>query len=119
MRKEERKRQLKAAKNNQKINKSITLKPTNGAEIFAKSIYKEDSRVFRINDVDIDKIKVSDKKLYNKKHDSYKYYDFYGDDKYIPLNIAHLDAPGYYNIFNDDKKTMNFKLDDDSLGKIF
>ena len=40
------------------------------------------------------------------------------DDEYIPLKITLLDVPGYYNIFNDDRKTMNFKLDDDSLGKI-
>ena len=40
------------------------------------------------------------------------------DDEYIPLKITLLDVPGYYYIFNDDSKTMNFKLDDDSLGKI-
>ena len=36
------------------------------------------------------------------------------DDEYIPLKIAFLDVPGYYNTFNDDSKTMNFKLDDNS-----
>ena len=40
------------------------------------------------------------------------------DDEYIPLKITFIDVPGYYNIFNDDSKTMNFKLDDDLLGKI-
>ena len=40
------------------------------------------------------------------------------DDEYIPLKIALLDLPGYYNIFNDDSKTMNFKFDYGSLGKI-
>ena len=39
-------------------------------------------------------------------------------NKYIPLKITLLDVPGYYNIFNDNSKTMNFKLNDDSLGKI-
>ena len=39
-------------------------------------------------------------------------------NKYIPLKITLLDVPGYYNIFNYNSKTMNFKLDDDSLGKI-
>ena len=43
---------------------------------------------------------------------------FYEDGKeYIPLNIAFLDVPGYYNIFEDDSERMNFKVDDDSLGK--
>ena len=40
------------------------------------------------------------------------------DDEYIPLRITLSDAPVYYNIFNDDSKTMNFKLNDDSLAKI-
>ena len=40
------------------------------------------------------------------------------DDECIPLKITLLDVPGYYNIFNDDSKTVNFKLDDYSLGKI-
>ena len=40
------------------------------------------------------------------------------DDEYIPLKITLLDVQGYYNILENDSKTMNFKLDDDSLGKI-
>ena len=39
-------------------------------------------------------------------------------DEYIPLKITLLDVPGYYNIFYDDSKTMNFKLDDDLLKKL-
>ena len=101
-----------------KDKKPITLKLNNSAEIPARNIYKEDSRVFNINDRDIDKIKVSDKTFYNKKHDSYKHFVFYeDDDEYIPLKITLSDVPGHYNILNDDSKTMNFKLDDDSLGK--
>ena len=103
----------KTIKNNKKASKDkkpITLKLNNGAEIPARGIYKEDSRAFNINDIDINKIKVSDKKLYNKKHDSYKHYVFYEDDE--------IDVPGYYNIFNEDSKTMNFKFDDDLLRKI-
>ena len=40
----------------------------NGAEIPARNIYKEDSRIFNVTDIDIDKIKVSGKKLSNKDH---------------------------------------------------
>ena len=110
-------------KNNKKVSKdkkSITLKLNNDVEIPAESIYKEDSRVFNISDIDIDRISVSDKKLYNKNHDSYKHYVFYeddDDDEYIPLKITLLDVPGYYNIFNDDGKTINFKSDNNSLEK--
>ena len=48
----------KTIKNNKKVSKdkkAITLKLNNGVEIPAKNIYKEDSRVFNINDIDIDK----------------------------------------------------------------
>ena len=112
----------KAIKKNKKVSKDkkpITLRANNGAEIPAKNICKEDSRVFNICDIDIDKIKDSDKKLYNKKHDSYKRYVVFEDcNEYIPLKIAFLDVTGYYNIFEDDSKTMSFNLDDDLLGKI-
>ena len=119
MRKEERKRKLKTTEKVSKYKKPITLRLNNGFKIPAKSIYTEYSRLFNIKDIDIDKIRVSDKKLYNKKNDSCKYYVFYEDyNEYIPLKITLLNVPGYYNIFNDDGKTMNFKLDDDSLTKI-
>ena len=62
---------IKNNKNVSKDKKTITLKFNNSVEISAKNIYQEDSRVFNINDIDIDKIRVSDKKLYNKKHGSY------------------------------------------------
>ena len=112
----------KIIKNNKKVSKgkkTITLKLDNGVEIPAKNIYKEISEPININDIEIDKIRVSDKKLYIKKHNSYKHYAFYEDDnEYIPLKITLIDVLGYYNIFNGDNKTMNFKLDENSLEKI-
>ena len=50
----------KTNKNNRKVSKdkkSIALKLNNGVQISAKSIYKEDSRVFNINDIDKEIIK--------------------------------------------------------------
>ena len=49
------------------------------------------------------------------------------DDKYIPLKIILKDLVGYYNDYKDNSKydakysakKMNFKLDDDSLDKIY
>ena len=88
----------------------------------------EDTECFEINNIYVDKIRVSDKKLYNKEHNSYKYYVFYeNNDKYIPLKIFLTDAVGYYNDYKDNSKhgakysakRMNFKLDDDSLDKIY
>ena len=54
-----------------------------------------------------------------KKHNSYRYYVFYEhDDKYIPLEIILRYVAGYYNDYKDNDKTLNFKLNDDSLHKI-
>ena len=51
---------------------------------------------------------------------SYKYYVFYEhDDEYIPLKIILKDVVGYNNDYKDNGKTMNFKLDDGSLNKIY
>ena len=71
---------------------------------YQKNIYIKHTEYFKNDDVDIDKIKVSDKKLHRKEHNSYKYYVFYehDDDKYIPLNIILKDVVGHYNIFKDD-----------------
>ena len=78
--------------------------------------------------MDINKIRVSDKKLYNKEHNSYTYYLLYDHDaEYIPLKIISRDMVGYYNDYKNNSKydakysarRMNFKLDDDSLDKIY
>ena len=66
-------------KNNKKASKSrkiSTQKLDNDAEIPAKTTYIKDTECFRTNDIDADKIRVSDKKLYNKEHNSYTYYVF-------------------------------------------
>ena len=111
----------KTIKNNKKVSKdkkTVKLKLNNGVEIPAKNIYKEDLKLFNINHIDIDKIRVSDKKLYDKKHNSYKHYVFYEDgNEYIPLKIILLNVLGYYNVFEADSKTTNFKLDNNSLEK--
>ena len=122
-----RKEGKKTIKNNKKVSKdkkTITLKLNNNVEIPTRNIYKEDSRIFNINDIDTDQISVSNKKLYNKEHGSCKHYVFYEDgNEYIPLKITLLDVHCYYNILKGDlkgdSKTMNLKLDDDSLKKMF
>ena len=65
----------------------------------------KDTKWLRIYDIDIEKIRVSDRKLYNKEHNSYKYYVFYEhSDKYIPLRIILRDVNGYYNDYKDKSK---------------
>ena len=92
-----------------------------------KTAYIKDTKCFKINDIDIDKVRVCNKKFYNKEHNSYKYSMFYEhDDEYIPLKIILKDAVGYYNDCKDNSKydviysakRMNFRLDDNSIDKI-
>ena len=112
-------------KNNKKASKNrktSTLRLDNGVEIPAKTAYMKKTKYIKINDIDTDKIRVSDKKLYNKEHNSYKYYVIYEhDDEYIPLRIILRDMVGYYNDYKDNSKCdvkysakrMNFRLSDD------
>ena len=66
----------------------------------------KDTKCFKIDDVDINKIRGSDKKLYSKEHNSYKYYVFYEHDydEYISLRIVLKDVVGYYNDYKDNSK---------------
>ena len=61
-------------KNNKaSINRKIpTLRLDNDNEIPAKTTCIKDTECFRIDGIDINKVRVSDKKLYNKEHNSYQ-----------------------------------------------
>ena len=83
----------------------------------------KDTECFEMNDIDIDKARVSDKRLY-----SYKHYVFYEhNDKYTPLKIILTDTVGYYFDYKDNSKydvkysakRINFRLNDDSLAKVY
>ena len=98
------------------------LKLDNGVEIQEMTIFTKDSKHFKINDIDINKIRVSKAKPFMKENKSYKYCIFYEDcDKYIPLNICfNKTLAGYYNEYtNEDNgyisKGLNFVIDDDDL----
>ena len=89
---------------------------------------KDNNKRFKISDIDIDKIRVSEKMLYSKEHNSYKHYVFYEhDNEYIPLRIILKDVVGYYNDNKDSSKydikysakRVKFKLNNDySLNKV-
>ena len=81
---------------------------------------KDDTKCLKINNIDTNKIRVSEKKLYSKEHNSYKCYVFYEHDgDHIPLRIILKDAVDKYNVYRDKDskggKGMGFKLDDDDL----
>ena len=60
----------KKASKNKKI---LTLRLDDNAEIPLIITYMKDSECFNIDDIDVNKIRVSNKKLYSKEHNSYKY----------------------------------------------
>ena len=70
----------KTTKNNKKTPKNkgiLKLKLDNDVKIPAKIAYAKATKCFQINEIDIDKIRISNKMLYNKEHNSYKHYVFY------------------------------------------
>ena len=88
------------------------------------NIFRKDSKHCNINDIDINKIRVSEAKLFMKENNSCKHYVFYEDgDKYIPLNICFSKMlGGYYNEYpNEDgnvSKTISFVIDGDLINRI-
>ena len=53
-----------------------------------RDLYKEDTKLFKIEDIDVNEIKVSMKKIYSRKNKSYKHYIGYNDNsEIIPLII--------------------------------
>ena len=113
-------------KEQKNVRKIPQLKLDNGVEIPARMAYMKDNfKCFKINEIEINKIRVSGKKLYSKKHNLYKYYLLYEhDNEYVPLRILLKDVIGEYRVYRDGEgnkgnKSMGFKLDGDSLRKVF
>ena len=96
------------------------LKFDNEKKILARIVYtKDNSKCFGINDIDINKIRISEKSLYSKQHNGYKYYVLYEhNNEYMPLIITLKDLVGYYDVYNDDKR-MKFKINDELSDKIY
>ena len=121
--KKEKKSTAKNIKKTPKNRKTLMLKLDNGVEVPAKIVYmKDNTRCFKITDIDINKIRVSEQRLYIKPHNLYKYYVLYEhDNEYFPLRIILKDVVGYYSVYDDSKK-MNFNVNDkpyDKLSDIF
>ena len=83
-------------------------------------MYNCNTKCFGINDIDINKIRIPEKSLYSKKHSAYKYYVLYEhNNEYIPLRITLKDVVGYYDVYNNDDKRMNFKINYELSEKIY
>ena len=73
--------------------KALMLKLDNGVEIPARTTYMENAKYFEIDEIDIDKIRISNKYSYIKENVSNKRYVFYQHNgEYIPLKIIIIDV---------------------------
>ena len=74
-------------KNTSRTKKIPILKLDNNDKIAAKIVYtKDNGKCFRVNDIDINKIRISEKSLYSKQHNAYKCYVLYEhNNEYMPL----------------------------------
>ena len=99
-------------KNTSTTKKIPILKLDNGKKILAKYVYmKDSSKCFGISDIDINKIRISDKSLYSKQQNEH-------NNEYIPLRITLKDLVGCFDIYKDDKG-MIFKINDELSDKIY
>ena len=93
------------------------LKLDNNDKIPARNVYaKDNEKCFGIDEIDINKIRISERSLYSKQNNAYKYYVLYEhNNEYLPLRITLKDVVGYYDVYNDNDKRMNFKINNDEL----
>ena len=85
-------------------------------EKIKKSSFYGNKSLFKIDDIDVNKILVSKKEPYGKKS-SFKYFIGYDDHDYFgSLCIKLLQMTGYVKHF-DNNKTMSFKVIDNKLLK--
>ena len=79
-----------------------------------KSNFYKNKKLFRIEDIDINKILVSRKKSYGTRN-SLKYFIGYNDDDAIrPLCIKFPQMIGHVKFF-DSNKSVSFKVSDNKL----
>ena len=82
-----------------------------------KSSFYKSKKLFKIDDIDVNKILISKKESYGKKN-SLKYFIGYNDDDDVirPLFIKLAQIIGYVKHF-DSTKTMSFKVSDNKMLK--
>ena len=82
---------------------------------FKKSDFYKTKKVYKVDDIDVNKILVSKKEPYGTNK-SIKYFIGYDDDDIRPLCIKLPQMIGYVKCF-DSNKTMSFKVTDKKLLK--
>ena len=90
-------------------------------KIKTSNFYNKNKKIFKINDVDVNKILVSKKEKYGK-YNSFIYFIGYNyNDVIKPLYLELSQMTGYINKFNENKNkntiTMSVKVKDKKLFK--
>ena len=86
------------------MKKAPTIELGNGKKVLLRNIYMKNTKNFKIEDIDINKIRVSNRKIYLKENNSRKHYIFYDhNNEYIPLRIIFKHVVAKYYVFK--KKT--------------
>ena len=70
---------------------------------------KDNDDSLGIDEIDINKIRISERSLYSKQHNAYKYYVLYEHNNgYTPLRIKLRNVVGYYDVYNGNDKKNEF-----------
>ena len=87
-------------------------------KIKKSDFYKKNKQIFNIDDIDVNKILVSEKEPYGKNN-SFIYFIGYIDNYVIrPLCLKLSKMTGYINEFNENKNTiMSLRVNDEQLFK--
>ena len=93
-----RRKQMKAKKT------SNTLELNDSISVETSCVYKRDTKRFKIQNIDFDKIKSSKKKPYSKAHKAHKHFVLYEyKNEYVPLLLKLPDMIGCCKVFKDGK----------------
>ena len=110
----EKRGEIKMNKNAKKANE--TKKNTNmlelidGPNLKTNCVYKRGKKLFKMQNIDFHKIKVSKKKLYSKTHKAYKHFVLHVyNNEYVPLLIKLPNMIGRYKAFNDNNNNNKKK----------
>ena len=116
MKKVTERRQIRATKKQMELKKiSNTIEFNDGTIEKASCVYKKNTKMLKIQDIDLNKIKTSKKKRYSKANKAYKHYVVYEyNDENIPLLIRFPEMIDHYKVFKDGR-SMNFTCDDEEL----
>ena len=76
-----------------------------------KKDFYRNKKIFKIKDIDINEILISEGEPYGSKTNTKKFIIGYSDDIIRPLYISLHQMTGYFNCFKDNK-TMSFIADD-------